>query len=777
ISAYDKTAARIKFGGEDWTETGAGKVPGETSIFQMNSADVVCIGTVSKHGDLTGSKVNANKPIGLISGTFCAFVPTGVYHCDVLIEMELPTNTWGTEYHVTPIFGRKKHSFIRIFSKEPDTRIFRDGQALGLIPQSGGIHGQGWLEYRASDGAPVPVVISGDKAISVTQYNPSLYDDGSDDTDPFQIVLTPLEQYQTEIVFNTPGIRGAMGFANNFINVVYEATDLGTIPDDLMFAEVKDGKIEWTRLNTMESDPGTEFAIPVNNKRYYSKTIRLPHDGVYKISAKAPFAAYAYGNQYRDTYGFPTSVALGDLSVPDTVCPDPEWEIDCLGSVDGKVTDMPNEAEYRSNLSLVYMDSEFSFNYDFDYDNFIPGDTRKISWTLKVRDSQQEARAVIYFSDRRGNDTVITVEFFPTLISIHEDEYNFGRLAIGDEKEHTFWILNDSKVGDLDLTQLKLKFGSVGFEITETPVSVIVPPLDSVSFKVKFAATEEGVFFDSIGVGDPCFFYYKAYIKANVGAPRIAVGRYDFGSLTVDDSKYGIVTVQNIGSSTLEIYEYTGPTLSPVYEINDMTSLSDGFEDQPSAINPWIINPGVEKTFEVKFTPDVQGDFIDSVVFITNTDRPEETEIDSVGDLTGKGIKSFLIANGYDWLRRRIDRPGTFDIAAYDVEGTDQVIFLQNSGTEPVAIKNIIPSEEVNETAFEFDRSVFINAEIPGGEDMYVPVKFHPLLTGVHTLRFTYNNDANSPTETLLQGVGIVPRLVTQDMDFDFTAVDDFANK
>ena len=627
VSAYDKTTARVKFGGEDWTMTGGGKVPGETSMFLMNEADVVLIGTQTKHGDLTGTKVNGNKPLGVISGNFCAFIPTGVWACDVLIEMELPTNTWGTEYHVTPIYSRTRNSFIRVFSKETDTQIFRDGQALGLIPNSGGIHGDGWLEYRAAQGAPIPVVISGDKPINVTQYNPGINDDGANDTDPFQMVLTPLEQYQDEIVFNTPGIRGGFGFDNNFINIVYEATDYGTIPDDLMFAEVKDGKVEWIQLNTMEADPGTEFSVAVNNKRYFSKTVRLNHDGVYKIKAIAPFTAYAYGNSWCDTYGFPTSVALGDLSIPDTICPDPEWEVDCFGNADGEVTDMPDEAAYRSNLSLIYMDSEFSFNYRFDYDDFVAGEDRRANWELEVIDKQQEARAELVFIDRRGNDTTIVIEFFPTLISIHEDEYNFGRLAVGETAEHTFWVINDSKVGDLDLTQLKLKYGTQGFEITSNPTAIILPPLDSVQFTVKFTASEEGMFEDSIGVGDPCFFWYKGYVQANVGAPRIVVGRYDFGSVNVDASKYGMVTVQNIGTSALEIYSYTGPELKPVYKVMDWNAFNE-LGAEPTDTEPWTIKPGVEQVFEVKFTPDAEDIFLDSVVFTSNTERPADTYID-----------------------------------------------------------------------------------------------------------------------------------------------------
>ncbi|MCK5742677.1 MAG: choice-of-anchor D domain-containing protein [Chlorobi bacterium] len=777
VTAYDKTTIRYKMGGEDWSETSGGLVPGKTKVFNMNAGDVVAIGTFSKHGDVTGSVTTGNKPFGVLSGCGCAFIPTGVWACDMIVSMELPTNTWGTEYHVTKIRERKKASYMKVLSKEGSTTIYRDGLALGYIPKSGGINGEGWLLMRTThDEQPRSVIVTADKPISITQFNPGANDDGAN-TDPFQMVLTPYEQYQDEIIFNTPGVQSQkIGFVYNFINIVYEATEVGTIPDDLLIGKVVDGKVEWTALNVIDADPGEEFAVKMRGKRYFMKTYQLPRDGVYKIKALKPFTAYAYGMSIWDTYGYPTSVALGDLSIPDTVAPDPQWEVDCFGNFDGTINDMPDDAAYRSNLSMIYMDSENSFNFVFEYAPFIAGETRKTSWNLEVIDLQQEARAVIVFSDRRGNDTTIVCEYFPTLISIHEDEYNYGRLAVGESAEHTFWVINDSEVGDLDLTQLKLKFGDQGFEIIDDPTQVIIPPLDSVSFTVKFTATEEGMFYDSIGVGDPCFFWYKAYIEANVGAPRITVGRYDFGDVTVDESKYGIVTVENIGSSALEIYSYTGPELKPVYTITDITNLSDGFDAQPSIVKPWVIKPGIEKTFEVKFTPDAEGIFLDSVVFFSNTDRPIDTHIDSVGELTGTGIKAYLVANGYDWLRRRIDRPGTFDIAPYDVDAPDKVIFLENKGTTPVSIKNIKISEDVVGDAFEFNRAAFINTDIDGGADMYVPVKFHPVATGAHTLRFTYNNTAHSQTETLLQGIGIVPRLETEDMDFEVTYVNDYPN-
>ncbi len=65
------------------------------------------------------------------------------------------------------------------------------------------------------------------------------------------------------------------------------------------------------------------------------------------------FAGYAYGFSNYDSYGFPTSVALGDLEKKDTVKPDPKWKVLCNGSVVGAdgsgsamVTDKPDDAKF-----------------------------------------------------------------------------------------------------------------------------------------------------------------------------------------------------------------------------------------------------------------------------------------------------------------------------------------------------------------------------------------------------------------------------------------------
>jgi len=411
-AAYDKTKVTFTMGGNDWSATAGGMLPDDYKTWPMNAGDVLVIAGLGSHADLSGSQVSATKPVAVVSGNYCAYIPTNCGCCDVIESMELPTNTWGSEYHVTKIFGRLKNSIIKIYAKESKTKVFRDQVNIGFLRYAGGVEGNGHLHMRADEGEPRPIIISGDKPINVTQYNTGQQDD-SVVSDPFQMVLVPVEQYQKDITFNTPGTRGGFGFAKNYINLCYESDTTENLPDDLeiAFYNRTDSVFDWYKLKDTLGTTGTPFVISSSGNQYSMTTFKLPGDGVYKLKADKPFAAYAYGFSWCDSYGFPASVALADLTKPDTVPPDPVWLMDCQGNVNtiGNptefVTDKPEDAEYRSNLRTIYMHPE-SYNYKLLEGEFMPCEDQITPWGLECVDDSEDAYARISFSDCAGNDTI-----------------------------------------------------------------------------------------------------------------------------------------------------------------------------------------------------------------------------------------------------------------------------------------------------------------------------------------------------------------------------------
>ncbi len=764
VSPYDNNKVRFTMGGTSGSKTAGGQMPGETRSYTLWKGDVLLISSYGVRADLSGSRIRSTKPVSVLSSNFCAYVPENTGYCDYMCEMELPTNTWGTEYHYTPIYGRLRNSIVKIFAKEAGTSLYLDRQHIGNLTTGSGLENSGWIRFRADVGAPRPIVFSGDKPIYVEQFNPGQDDDGIV-SDPFMLILTPLEQYQREIIFNTPGIKGGFGFTTNYINLVFRANDDGSIPNDLEFASVQSGNFVWKRVMDIDPKPGLPFAVKVNGLTYFSKTILLPGDGVYKIRANDPFAAYAYGFSPWDSYGHPTSVALGDLEKPDTLPPNPTWTFDC--SENGTyetygelVEDMPRNND-RSNLSLIVFDAEASFNFRFTYQDFIPGEDAFTKWHAWVVNPSKDGRAVITFIDRRGNDTTIVIDYNAVKLAIRPN-LDFGLLAVGESKEMNCWVINESKTSAVEIKDLMLKKMFPGFDIFGFNLPLTIKENDSVMFTVRFSATTNGEFKDSIGVGDTCTFSYKSQVKAKVGSAIIDVTYYDFGDVSVNSSSQGTIEIRNLGTIDLIITGYTGPRQPSIF-IPDLVI-------DPNV--PLKLTPGEVFSYEVRFLPTDTIVYTDSMFFISNS---EKVGVDSIGDLRGRGIKPDLVANGYDWGRRRIDRPN-FPAGPYDPDNGYQVIKLYNGGTEAVTIYNIITKSDNNGNAFKFDRGLLVNKKIQPNDSIIVPVKFHPTVTGPHELIIEYDNTAKSQTQTILRGIGIVPQMVTADVDFGSTVLQDYAN-
>ncbi len=648
---YDDIKVEFTMGGSDYSKTAGGQMPGETTTWRLNQGDVLLIASSGSHADLTGSKIKATKPVAVVSGNFCAYVPTNCGCCDLLEEMELPMKTWGTEYHVTKIIKRQKASIIRLFAKEPSTKIYRDYKQIGFLNNSGGVRDVGWLELRANEGEPRPIVISSDKPISVTQYNTGQSDDGVP-SDPFQMVLTPVEQYQREITFITPE------YTENYINICYITSGYGVIPDNLEIARAEKGEFEWEKIKNISPKPGVPFEKKQgNNKLYYQKTLLLQGNQAYIIKADEPFGVYAHGFKNHSAYGFPAAANPIDLTKNDSLPPKPTWVSDSAGAFGigkGEVEDMPNNPDSRSNLSSIYMHSDKSYNYEFDYGDFMPCEDSRTGWSLDRIDWEEDSYAVITFSDCAGNDTTIFIIYRQVKLDIVPKTYDFGLIPLGELSEKKFYIVNKSETAQTPamLIDARLKLSdelgkdqhfNIYDETGSQPLSLpqFIEPLDSLPFIVKFDAAEQGIFWDSIGVGDTNFFWYKAYLDAEVGAPVISVENVKFDTIVKGSAVIKQFDVKNIGVVNLEVYDYEGPFLKGdlgegeynIFKSEDLIELNIGYD------YPLVLKPQETQTFEIQFQPDDDKFYQDSILFISNTAKKDidDKKADSVCVVKGTG--------------------------------------------------------------------------------------------------------------------------------------------
>ncbi|MBS1536830.1 MAG: choice-of-anchor D domain-containing protein [Bacteroidetes bacterium] len=558
-AAYDDTEVTFEMGGNSISETSGGLKPGKTKSFVLqHKGDVLCFSSNGDIQDLSGSRITSTKPVAVVSGNQCANVPAGVYACDYMSEMELPTFTWGTEYHVTPFWGRKNNPVIRIYAKEKDTKVYRDGQEWFTLSGATRKIDEGYADRRSSDGVPRAVVISADKPIYVEELNPGQSDDNVA-SDPFMLVLSPLQQYQKEIVWCTPGaITSNNNFKSHYVNLIYQLSPNDSIPDDLEFAISVNGQFEWKKVSEQfGSNTGLIFSVPVNDQKYACKQIKLPGDNVYRLRAATPISAYCYGFSNYDSYGMPAGGGLQDLITIDTLKPNPTWTMESNGSVgNGLITDSPDNTTFRSNLGLIYMDNNSSSNYQFSYDSkkeFIAGKTQTTDWNLKVINPDINARAVLVFSDRAGNDTTILVEYKSFGLTIDaKDTIDFGVLKRGQGITMRFYITNTT-TAPISLERLELKDNTKGFFVLLLPLPVVIAPSSSSPYVyADFSNNQVGVYIDQIGIGTSNQFAYKNYLKAEIADPVIVASDYDYGTKTVGTRTSSLqIQIKNTGKADL----------------------------------------------------------------------------------------------------------------------------------------------------------------------------------------------------------------------------------
>lgn len=630
IAAYDGTVVTFTMGGTKGSRTTGGMILGETKTFVMKAGDVLCFANQGAAADISGSLVQSTKPIGVVSGNQCANVPSGVNACDFICEMELPTYAWGREYHVTPIVDRKKAPIIRVFAKQPNTKVYRDGKFWFDLSLATRAEGHSFIEKRVFDGnmddlinsgdSPCKV-ISADKPIYVMLYNPGQTDDNIV-SDPFQMVISPFEQYRKEIVFATPNAKGStLSFTKQYVNLVYQTNPDGSIPDDLEFATVLNSNFIWNKVSDLfGTNPGIKFLIPVNGKPYAMKRLQLNGDGVYRIRAKNPFAAYSYGFSSFDSYGFPTSTSLFDMMVIDTVKPTPTCIQLCDGSVRGKngtdnamIEDNPKNINTSSKLGLIFMDLDSSYNYHFSYNlngTFIPGSSTSTEWSLNVLNKDIDAKARVVFIDRDGNDTIITFRYTPTSIQVYHDNKDLQYVKVGQNIISNIELINKSIDKELVISDMELKSGIMGFSISTQTFPLTLAPGEKKLIPITFNANSKGRFIDTLLIYSGCGITEKTLSEALVGEVSITTSDIDFGSLELGQKSVQNVLIRNTGDFELAITGFSGPKSKQNFRTLNWPLINTQ--------NPLKLSPNETKQLSVEFNPSESRNYEDEIIFHSN---------------------------------------------------------------------------------------------------------------------------------------------------------------
>lgn len=453
------------------------------------------------------------------------------------------------------------------------------------------------------------------------------------------------------------------------------------------------------------------------------------------------------------------------LLANDLEAPKPKWSYSCRGTVSGAtVTDMPEDDAVRSGLALIALDSAASYNYNLDWADFIPGQTVTTSWRLRVIDIRQDAKAVVSFKDVAGNDTTLTFEYLAMNVVITPQFYSFGKVIFGNSVLQQFRMENRADRHVAVISQIAFKNLVPNYSIEGISLPVILQPGEYRDFQVRFDASENGIFKDSLGVADSCTAFYSSYLDAKVGNPIINVSDVAFDKLKPGDSQEKEFYIHNTGSTELLVTRINGP-VNPVFKNlklpRGITSIS--------AANPLRLMPNQKDTFKISFQPIAGALYSDSIIFESDADIA-----DSIAYLSGEGASFNVFVNSiYDFGRKRIDlTPKYPELPTF----AQSAIRLINSSNFQFVIKDIDSLDYSQSEAFLFDRAQFRNMIIPANDSVIVQVGFHPKSVGVANLKLEFMNDDGISLQSELKGIGTNPKYNVESIDFGITLLNEISN-
>jgi hypothetical protein len=249
----------------------------------LNAGDVIEVvtnGGVSQNdpNDVTGSLVTSDKPVQVIGGHQCIYIPYNVGYCDHIEETIFPYETLGSQYIVTapliPTGGQSaKVEFVRVVATKPNTTLTYDPPQQGaptMIALAGG-----WieLENNAND-----FRITANEPILVVQYMEG-QDAGGNSGDPSMTVAVAQDQYRDSYLFHAP-----TNYEYSYINIVAPA---GTVV-----------KLDGVTVQAFAPIGNTGFSIA-------RESLSNAGNGNHTITASKPVGISVYGYGQYTSYWYP----------------------------------------------------------------------------------------------------------------------------------------------------------------------------------------------------------------------------------------------------------------------------------------------------------------------------------------------------------------------------------------------------------------------------------------------------------------------------------------
>jgi len=236
-------------------------------------------------GDLSGTLIRSNQPIGVFAGHRCANIAsTGTFFCDYVVEQIPPIIHWRSASVVAPLATRLNGDTVRVLAALNGTEVRFNGAAQATI-NAGEV-------FQAVVTSPTVVTTNGPPVL-VAQYSNSSDFDGVEDADPFMALAPTIDAFGRVYRVCAPPTGG---FDKNFLNIVVPAAAVG--------ATTVDGV-------TLVAVPGASFT-PIPSTGLLHAVIPVSATSPHTLIGSQPFSVLSYGfaSYDFDSYGYPAGFVL-----------------------------------------------------------------------------------------------------------------------------------------------------------------------------------------------------------------------------------------------------------------------------------------------------------------------------------------------------------------------------------------------------------------------------------------------------------------------------------
>jgi len=713
MAAYDSTEVTII----PKAITTAGKQINKSYKITLNKGDcylVQSLGSQKGTSDLTGSIVRSNKPIGFLSGHVRTAIPQDIPRDSKnhLCEMLMPTDSWGRKFITVPFGVNEYGDLIRITSIKPNTNV---------IIQYGNSTKSAYLSEIGSfvDFAPVgtPAIITSDNPVQVGQYMMHIDDpDDSPDYDPCFVVIPPLEQYVSNIIFETPGnivtisppSRGEQ-FAGHAIAIIADAIALKTLTLDGQYVKNisaiesrQIGDYFWTRINLK---PGTHLLT----------------------ADSGSFSGIIFGYGRADAYAMVLGSSLANPYKKDTIAPEIIITEEC-GNINGLVRETLDSN--TSGFDLFYVLNELTYNYKWKIDKITAG-VYELKFEAKPIDMLKDGRFAIEVRDKNGNGTRYIFNYQALKLSFPRD-IHFGEVDSYDSVCYKFKIINSGDSIEI-LSADILNDDRVRFQILDA-LPRLLRKNDTINVIVCFEPRGDTSSLNSIlRININCDRLIQIPIKAIISSRSLLTVGYDFGKVRVGDTVCSFIYAINNGNRSIRLD-------SIAFEDNNYLSYDT------TGLFPKTIDAGDTLKIPVCFSPMERG------IFKSQFEFKNQANIDNIEFIIGQGIAPEINSLIVDWRKRRV---GTTN---------DTLIKFTNSGEIEARIK--FEKFAVFNDNFIADELVSLDTLLQPDSSVSVKLSFIPSIKGKHRAVANFSTDwrFHKPVNIELLGEGIIPEIEVKDV-------------